>query len=133
MNGHCKISLFSALVLLLGFTVSLTNAYCCFILDMQSDLLPEKYQGRYARNMSGLDKINDHLYWKKVSGTGDEIVFWDLESDGWAIGDPDQDGPQTCVAYGYSTCPELFRGWSWYDPETKTWNTDKNALLYCYY
>ena len=53
------------------------QAYCCFVLELTSTLyeFPDAYKGHFVRNYTGLEKINDHLFWEKY-GEEKTVLFW---------------------------------------------------------
>merc|ERR1712110_9491 len=128
------------LILCLALAVNGGTAYCCFVLEMTSDSpnLPDGYLGHYVRNYTGLEKINDHLFWRNIK---DEqmLIFWDTNANAWAIGNPENDCQSECVAHGPSdkqihNCPELLKeGWDWLDHSTNDYDHDDSAQVLCTY
>ena len=59
------------------YAVGGANGYCCFIVSMlESSGLPSEFVGQFVRNPSGMEKINDHLFWRNREDES-QLVFWD--------------------------------------------------------
>ena len=69
-------------LILCAFIVTGVQAYCCFVLELTSSLnnFPDQYLGHYVRNYTGIERINDHLFWKKV-GDANIVLFWSLNKN----------------------------------------------------
>ena len=76
-----KFELPLAVLLTAMYAVGGANGYCCFIVSMlESSGLPSEFVGQFIRNPSGMEKINDHLFWRNREDDS-QLVFWDSRID----------------------------------------------------